>query len=89
MYKVRFPSGDTLKLKKDGKPYADGRKEKAYVLTSMPDCADRVCYQPMQDKGAFVQGRGYVRYYDKPRWVCQTNHLWGCPPEEERGFRQD
>jgi hypothetical protein len=39
MYKVRFPDGDEPKLKKDGKPYADGRKEKAYVLTSMPDCA--------------------------------------------------
>jgi hypothetical protein len=42
-------------------------------------CAVRSCFVLGQDKGAFVQGRGYVRYNDKPEWVCFRRHIYGCP----------
>jgi hypothetical protein len=42
-------------------------------------CFKRSCYALGFDKGTFVQGRGYTSYYDKPRKVCQTRHLHGCP----------
>jgi hypothetical protein len=89
MYKVRFPSGDSPKLRKDGKPYADGRKEKAYVRTVFGDCTKRACFVPMLNKGSFTPGRGYTSYYDNPEWVCRNNHLYGCPPEPERDMYYD
>jgi hypothetical protein len=33
----------------------------------------------MYDKGSFVPGRGYTRYYEKPLLVCGERHLNGCP----------
>lgn len=44
-------------------------------------CARRPCYQFGFDKGAFVQGRGYVRYHKTALRVCQTRHLHGCPED--------
>jgi hypothetical protein len=42
-------------------------------------CATRSCFRLGQDKGVFVQGRGYTKYHAKPRWVCMRRHLSGCP----------
>jgi len=46
------------------------------------DCEFRPCFQFGLDKGTFVAGRGYTRYYDKPYPVCMTRHLHGCPHKE-------
>lgn len=43
------------------------------------DCAQRPCFVLGFDKGAFTPGVGYTRYHDKPRPVCWTRHLNGCP----------
>jgi hypothetical protein len=32
-----------------------------------------------EDKGTFVQGRGYTSYHKVPKPVCMTRHLHGCP----------
>lgn len=42
-------------------------------------CASRSCFSLGQDKGTFVQGRGYTSYHKEPRWVCMRRHLSGCP----------
>jgi hypothetical protein len=42
-------------------------------------CAKRTCFNLFQDKGTFVQGRGYTSYHAKPQWVCGRRHLHGCP----------
>ena len=44
-------------------------------------CPYRDCYSPGENKGTFVQGRGYARYFDKPIPCCMTNLLRGCPAE--------
>jgi hypothetical protein len=81
-YKLRYPQADTAKLKKDGTPYANGAKEKAYVLCAYLDCLSRKCFRLMYNKGPFVKGRGYTSYYDKPQLICGENHLNGCPDTE-------
>ena len=43
------------------------------------DCGSRSCFGLGFDKGTFVQGRGYTSYHAKPRPVCMTRHLNGCP----------
>lgn len=43
------------------------------------ECASRGCFSLFSDKGVYVQGRGYVSYHKKERWVCGTRHLHGCP----------
>ena len=52
-------------------------REQVEVLDRL--CAKRSCFVRGEDKGTFVQGRGYTSYYDKPRIVCWTRHLRGCP----------
>ena len=42
-------------------------------------CWGRECMRPGEDKGSFSIGRGYTQYWDKPRLVCLTRHLQGCP----------
>jgi hypothetical protein len=42
-------------------------------------CAKRHCFRYGEDKGTFVQGRGYTGYHKKPRPVCMNRHLNGCP----------
>lgn len=42
-------------------------------------CSTRACYALGFDRGTFVPGRGYTRYYDKPKPVCWTRNLHGCP----------
>ncbi len=42
-------------------------------------CADRECFHFGYDQGSFAQGRGYTSYHNKPRAVCMTRHLRGCP----------
>jgi hypothetical protein len=42
-------------------------------------CKTRSCFQLGQDKGTFVQGRGYTSYYKNPQWVCLRRMLHGCP----------
>jgi hypothetical protein len=49
------------------------------VDVSRKDCGKRDCFYLLQDKGTFVQGRGYTSYHEKPRWVCGHRHLHGCP----------
>ena len=44
---------------------------------------EKDCYRPMPNKGSFVAGRGYTKYYENPEWVCMTNYLHGCPEEEK------
>jgi hypothetical protein len=78
-YKLRYPQADTVKKKKDGTPYANGAKEKAYVYWAYKDCLSRPCFRLMYHKGSFYQGIGYTRYYDKPQLVCGERHLNGCP----------
>jgi len=55
--------------------YADSRE----VDVCDAYCAGRVCLWVVEDKGTFVQGRGYVSYYRTPELVCWTRHLHGCP----------
>jgi len=43
------------------------------------DCASRECLSVGADKGTFAPGRGYTSYHAKPRAVCMTRHLHGCP----------
>jgi hypothetical protein len=82
MLLLRYPAFDTEKMRKDGKPYAKKRIEKGYIKVVHYDCPQRRCFTPMLNKGAFIQGRGYASYYDKPEWVCQQQHLFGCPSED-------
>lgn len=55
------------------------------VKASHVDTASRLCgphltcYHVGEDKGTFVQGRGYTSYHKTPRLVCMTRHLHGCP----------
>lgn len=49
------------------------------VDVSHPACRDQECFVLFADKGTFAPGRGYTSYHDKPRWVCGTRHLHGCP----------
>lgn len=42
-------------------------------------CLGRPCLHLAENKGVFVQGRGYTHYYDNPELVCWTNHRDGCP----------
>ena len=42
-------------------------------------CFERPCFRRGEDKGTFVQGRGYTSYHPQPRRVCMTRHLLGCP----------
>lgn len=55
------------------------RHEKKSVEVRDAACRKRSCFSLGQDKGTFVQGRGYVSYHARPRWVCGTRHLHGCP----------
>jgi hypothetical protein len=56
---------------------SDGKR--LSVNTCDSKCGKRDCFQLGQDKGPFVQGRGYTSYYEKPLWVCMRRHLRGCP----------
>lgn len=56
-------------------PWGDGRNVDALE----PDCAFRPCLQVGEDKGSYVQGRGYTSYYKNPKLVCMRRHLRGCP----------
>ena len=60
---------------------SDGKKIEVDV--SDKSCATATCFSLGQDKGTFVQGRGYTSYHAKPRWVCMRRHLHGCPTKEE------
>jgi hypothetical protein len=54
-------------------------------------CQFRSCFRPGEDKGSFVQGRGYVSYHKVPKKVCMTRHLHGCPldlPEPDHEARR-
>jgi len=42
-------------------------------------CWSRACMRPGEDKGSFQQGRGYTTYHGRPKPVCLTRHLHGCP----------
>jgi hypothetical protein len=42
-------------------------------------CRERKCFSLFLDKGIFVVGRGYLSSHKKPKWVCGTRHLQGCP----------
>jgi len=42
-------------------------------------CKYRKCLHKGEDKGSYTVGRGYTSYYDKPRYVCVTRMLRGCP----------
>jgi len=39
----------------------------------------RPCFQPGEDKGDYVRGRGYVSYHDHPQKVCMSRLLHSCP----------
>jgi hypothetical protein len=51
----------------------------------MVDVADAGCGEHLpcfaigEDKGTYMQGRGYTSYHSKPQLVCWTRHLQGCP----------
>lgn len=48
------------------------------------NCVSKKCFWLGQDKGTFVQGRGYTSYHKTPRWVCMRRHLHGCPDHVAR-----
>jgi hypothetical protein len=87
--KLRYPAADTAKLRKDGKPYASGAKEKAHVYCAYPDCLSRKCFRLMYDKGNFYRGIGYINYHDKPNLVCGERHLNGCPNIKENIIKEE
>lgn len=60
-----------VKAKRDGRSIM--------VEVSRKSCPQKSCFWIGEDKGTFVQGRGYVRYHDKVRMVCMRRHLYGCP----------
>ena len=62
-------------------PVWDGKK--ALVDVRVEECPKLNCYQLGQDKGTYSPGRGYTSYYKKPKWVCMTRHLHGCPETGE------
>ena len=41
-------------------------------------CPFRSCLSPNEDKGTYVQGRGYTSYHKNPKLVCWNRHLRGC-----------
>jgi hypothetical protein len=55
------------------------RIQKKLVDVADEKCATRSCFQLGQDKGTFVQGRGYTSYHKNPKWVCLRRMLHGCP----------
>jgi hypothetical protein len=60
-----------VRCKRDGKS--------VMVDVSYKSCPKKSCFRIGEDKGLFVQGRGYVKYHDKVRLVCFQRHLHGCP----------
>lgn len=63
-------------------PWGDGRD--ADVLDEK--CCARPCLHVGEDKGTYVQGRGYTSYHKDPKLCCMTRMLRGCPhplPEPE------
>lgn len=62
-------------------PTIGPRGGKRHTLVDVCDknCPSRPCYQPMPNKGSFINGRGYTSHNENPEWVCRTRHLWGCP----------
>ena len=42
-------------------------------------CAKLPCLWLFENKGSFTPGVGYTAYFAKPKWVCGTRHLRGCP----------
>jgi hypothetical protein len=42
-------------------------------------CRERKCFCLFPDKGIFKTGREYISYRKKPKWVCGTRYLQGCP----------
>ena len=43
------------------------------------ECPKRPCFWLGFHKGTYVKGRGYTSHYKKPRPVCWTRHIRGCP----------
>lgn len=60
-----------VKAKRDGRT--------VQVDVAYKTCPKKSCFHIGEDKGTFVQGRGYVQYHKKVRLVCFTRHLQGCP----------
>jgi hypothetical protein len=77
--KMRLENSARPKLKKDGKPYKDGRLEYDCVDVCEASCLEKECFHLFRDQGSFQPGRGYTRYHAESRWVCGTRHLHGCP----------
>jgi len=42
-------------------------------------CQWRKCLHKGEDKGHFLQGRGYTSYHREPEYCCMTRLLHGCP----------
>ena len=55
-----------------------------FVSTCDRECVFRECLHVGEDKGTFVQGRGYTSYHKTPELVCMTRHLHGCPMEKSK-----
>jgi len=49
------------------------------VDVAAASCPKLKCFQLGQDKGHFVQGRGYVSYHKSSLYVCMERHVRGCP----------
>jgi len=49
------------------------------VDVAYKSCPSKPCFWLGEDKGNFVQGRGYTSYHKKILFVCFTRHLHGCP----------
>ena len=43
------------------------------------ECPQRPCFRLGMNHGTFCQGRGYTSYFTKPKAVCWTRHMRGCP----------
>jgi hypothetical protein len=55
----------------------DGKKQRVDVLDK--ECAGRRCFRFGYDKGSYTPGVGYTNYHTKPKPVCLTRHVDGCP----------
>jgi hypothetical protein len=60
-----------VKCKRDGKTVS--------VEVAYKSCPKKSCFRIGEDKGTFVQGRGYTQYHKKIQLVCFQRHLNGCP----------
>ena len=41
-------------------------------------CRFRSCFHKVENKGIYAPGKGYISYFDKPKYICKTQDENGC-----------